>query len=277
MNDLGLWIWQKTSECVWEEDERKNFRMLNWLSATPWRRMKEWRYSSITLKLDTKWRLLVSFTLLPLYICGKSPQYPFHESLSGPRSESRRRGDWYFQFVVRRCAYWAISENRVPTRTFGREGERNSQKAAENCIRAQEPGQMRWWRENRCPRWESKAGSAVAKPVASTTQDWLLLRWFFLSLRAPQGGKGTDNNRTRTVIIVRNNWRKSRDPSSEVKQIDHAGKDDRYCLNVHLLFRCKSISFTGILCQNYFFLSPRPLDESRLFRVYCDILWASCE
>jgi hypothetical protein len=30
MNELGLWIWQKTAECVWEQDERKNFRMFNW-------------------------------------------------------------------------------------------------------------------------------------------------------------------------------------------------------------------------------------------------------
>jgi hypothetical protein len=41
----------------------------------------EWRYSSISLNLGTRWRWVVSFTPLPLYPQGKRPRYPLDSVL----------------------------------------------------------------------------------------------------------------------------------------------------------------------------------------------------
>jgi hypothetical protein len=38
--------------------------------------MGEWRYSSTILDLGTRWRLVVSFTPMPLYPLGYSPPLP---------------------------------------------------------------------------------------------------------------------------------------------------------------------------------------------------------
>jgi hypothetical protein len=43
----------------------------------------KWRYSSTILDLETRWRLVVRFTTLPLYPWGKRPQYPLVRELVG--------------------------------------------------------------------------------------------------------------------------------------------------------------------------------------------------
>jgi hypothetical protein len=50
--------------------------------------MGKWRYSSTILDLSTRWRLVVSFTPLPLYFRRKSPHYPIERRLGGPKSRS---------------------------------------------------------------------------------------------------------------------------------------------------------------------------------------------
>jgi hypothetical protein len=45
--------------------------VLNSLSTTPWRYMRDQRYNYIILKLGTRWRWVVSFTHRPLYPSGK--------------------------------------------------------------------------------------------------------------------------------------------------------------------------------------------------------------
>jgi hypothetical protein len=45
------------------------------------------------LDLGTSWRWVVSFTPLPLYPRGKSPQYPLDRRLGGPQSQSGRLGE----------------------------------------------------------------------------------------------------------------------------------------------------------------------------------------
>jgi hypothetical protein len=56
----------------------------------PWREMGKWKYSSTFLGLGTRWRWVVSFTTLPLYPWGKSPQYPSDGRLGEPQSRSER-------------------------------------------------------------------------------------------------------------------------------------------------------------------------------------------
>jgi hypothetical protein len=51
----------------------KVFPVLNYLTTTPWRHMQEWRYNSTSPDLGTRWRLVISFTPLPLYPRRKSP------------------------------------------------------------------------------------------------------------------------------------------------------------------------------------------------------------
>jgi hypothetical protein len=46
--------------------------------------MREWRYSSVR-NLGTGWRIVVSFTLRPLYSGEKSPKYPLERRLDGPQ------------------------------------------------------------------------------------------------------------------------------------------------------------------------------------------------
>jgi hypothetical protein len=53
----------------------------------------EWRYSSTTLVLGIRWRLVVSFTLLKLYSRGKSPWYPLDRRQGGLRSRSGSCGE----------------------------------------------------------------------------------------------------------------------------------------------------------------------------------------
>jgi hypothetical protein len=43
--------------------------------------------------LGTRWKWVVSFTARPLYLQGKSPQYPLDRSLDGPQSRSGRGGE----------------------------------------------------------------------------------------------------------------------------------------------------------------------------------------
>jgi hypothetical protein len=52
--------------------------------------MAEWRYSSTILNLSARWRWVVSFTFLPLYLWGNSFWYPFNRSLVGPQRLSGR-------------------------------------------------------------------------------------------------------------------------------------------------------------------------------------------
>jgi hypothetical protein len=59
----------------------------------PWRHMGERRYSSSILVLGIRWRLVASFTPLPIYTRGKSPQYPFDRRLGGPQSRSGQYGE----------------------------------------------------------------------------------------------------------------------------------------------------------------------------------------
>jgi hypothetical protein len=48
----------------------------------------EWRYSSATLELSIKWRLVVSFIPLLFYPQGKSSRYLGNRRLCGPQSQS---------------------------------------------------------------------------------------------------------------------------------------------------------------------------------------------
>jgi hypothetical protein len=54
--------------------------------------MGEWRYSSTILGLGTRWRWVVSFTLMPLYLGETVPRYPLDKRLGGPQSRSGRCG-----------------------------------------------------------------------------------------------------------------------------------------------------------------------------------------
>jgi hypothetical protein len=59
----------------------------------PWRRLGEWRYSSIIPGLGTRWRWTISFTPQPLYPRGKSRRYPLDRGLGGPQSRSECYGE----------------------------------------------------------------------------------------------------------------------------------------------------------------------------------------
>jgi hypothetical protein len=47
--------------------------VFNSLSAKPWRRVREWRYSSAILDLSTRWRWVIRFTPRPLYPRERAP------------------------------------------------------------------------------------------------------------------------------------------------------------------------------------------------------------
>jgi hypothetical protein len=65
--------------------------VLSWLSTMPWRRMREWRYSSTIHHFGTRWRWVVSFTCRSLYLLGKkSTRYPLDRRLGGPQRQFRR-------------------------------------------------------------------------------------------------------------------------------------------------------------------------------------------
>jgi hypothetical protein len=53
----------------------------------------EWMFSSTFLDLGIRLRLVVSFTLLPLYPLGKSPRYPLDRRLGESQSRSGRCGE----------------------------------------------------------------------------------------------------------------------------------------------------------------------------------------
>jgi hypothetical protein len=71
--------------------------MKTYLVLTKHHAMKEyWGSGGIAphfLDLGTRWRWVVSFTPLPLYLEGKSPWYPFDRRLGGPQSRSGRGGE----------------------------------------------------------------------------------------------------------------------------------------------------------------------------------------
>jgi hypothetical protein len=48
--------------------------------------MREWTHSSIVLNLVSTWRFVVSFTTLPLYPWGQSPQFQVYIRLDEPPS-----------------------------------------------------------------------------------------------------------------------------------------------------------------------------------------------
>jgi hypothetical protein len=53
-----------------------------------WRLMEEWRYSSTLLDLGTRWKWVVSFRPLPLYIRGKNTRYSLDRRVGAPQSQS---------------------------------------------------------------------------------------------------------------------------------------------------------------------------------------------
>jgi hypothetical protein len=65
--------------------------------------MREWRYSSIFLDLNTRWRWVVSFKPLSLYPRGKSTRYPLDGGLGEPQS----RSEW---IIVTYLRTWALLE-----------------------------------------------------------------------------------------------------------------------------------------------------------------------
>jgi hypothetical protein len=60
---------------LWRSPARTNKAncLCAYLKTTPWRRLGQWRYSSIILVLGTRWRWVASFTLLPLYPRERAP------------------------------------------------------------------------------------------------------------------------------------------------------------------------------------------------------------
>jgi hypothetical protein len=58
-----------------------------------WRQTGEWRYSSTTLDLSTRWRWVVGFMFWPLSPEGKCPQYPLDRRLGGLQSRSGCHGE----------------------------------------------------------------------------------------------------------------------------------------------------------------------------------------
>jgi hypothetical protein len=67
--------------------------VLSQSSTIQWRYVGQWRYSSTILDLSTRWRWVVSFTLLQLYPRGKSTRYPFDRRVGGPQSRPGRCGE----------------------------------------------------------------------------------------------------------------------------------------------------------------------------------------
>jgi hypothetical protein len=87
--------------------------------TTSWIYMGEWRYSSTIVGLCTRWRWVVSFSPLPLYLPGKNPRYPSDRRLGGSQSRSGSCGEEKHlvpaenqtpavQPVDRRYTEWAI-------------------------------------------------------------------------------------------------------------------------------------------------------------------------
>jgi hypothetical protein len=66
--------------------------VLDYLKTMSWRLMGKWRCSYTILDLGTRWRWMVSFTPLSLYLREKRPQYPIYMRLGGPQSRPRSCG-----------------------------------------------------------------------------------------------------------------------------------------------------------------------------------------
>jgi hypothetical protein len=60
------------------------------VASVLWKHMGEYGYSSSILDLVIRWRWVVSFRPLPLYLRGKSPRYPLDRRLRGPQSPPKR-------------------------------------------------------------------------------------------------------------------------------------------------------------------------------------------
>jgi hypothetical protein len=68
--------------------------VLNEFIDTPWRRIREWKYSFTNLNLSAGWRWVVSFALQSLYPQGRIPRYPLgRRRLGGPQNRSWRCGE----------------------------------------------------------------------------------------------------------------------------------------------------------------------------------------
>jgi hypothetical protein len=63
------------------------------LSTTPWRLIEKWRHNSTILDLNTRWRWMVSFTLLPLYPWKYGPPYLLDRRLCGLQGRSGLYGE----------------------------------------------------------------------------------------------------------------------------------------------------------------------------------------
>jgi len=57
------------------EGKKKEVR---YVLSTPWRHMRDWRYSSTHSNVDTRRRCVVRFTPPPRYHIQKSPWYPLN-------------------------------------------------------------------------------------------------------------------------------------------------------------------------------------------------------
>jgi hypothetical protein len=67
--------------------------MLNYISSTPWRRMRSGCIDPHFLDLGISWRWEVSSTPRPFYHRGNSSWYPLDRRLGGLQSRSGRRGE----------------------------------------------------------------------------------------------------------------------------------------------------------------------------------------
>jgi hypothetical protein len=104
-----------------------NLSLLNLESFMPWRHMVEWRYSSASFDLGTRWRWLVNYMPLTIYPSGKKTRYPLYKRLGCSRSRSRRCGEEknlvlpgnrtrVVQPVARRYTDWAVPTPILPGR-----------------------------------------------------------------------------------------------------------------------------------------------------------------
>jgi hypothetical protein len=55
--------------------------------------LEKWRYMTPLIKINTRWKWVVSFIPQPLYCRSKISRYPLDRRLCGPQSRSRRGGE----------------------------------------------------------------------------------------------------------------------------------------------------------------------------------------
>jgi hypothetical protein len=67
--------------------------LLLYLSTKPWKYTEKWRHSSTILDLGTRWRWVVSFTLLPPYSRWMNRRYLLSRRLGGLESRSWSFGE----------------------------------------------------------------------------------------------------------------------------------------------------------------------------------------